>query len=107
MKSYAPTANTSSASSPPLSPNPSATSTSTPPTTPYSHSRHKTGQETTLLTLIDTEFTAADTLLDLTLDKLMRRFAETHPALTAACEQARAIHDAPTGKAAPEKPPTP
>jgi hypothetical protein len=46
--------------------------------------------------LVDAQFAAADTLLDLRLDKLMRELSELAPALYADYQQARVIYDAAT-----------
>lgn len=66
----------------------------------------KSGQESTYVGLLESEFAAADEHLDLYLDKLMRRFIESRPDLWAAYSNARSIHD-PAYRSEPPTPPTP
>lgn len=54
-------------------------------------------QESTFVKLLDAQFDAADLRLDLIMDKLMRQFRETQPALYLNYKEARVINDASAG----------
>ena len=54
-------------------------------------------QESTYVQLLETQFDAADLRLDLIMDKLMRQFRETQPALFLNYKEARVINDAAGG----------
>ena len=54
-------------------------------------------QESTYVQLLEAQFAAADLRLDLIMDKLMRQFRETQPALFLNYKEARVINDAAGG----------
>lgn len=67
----------------------------------------KLAQESTLVELIQQQEDTIDQLLDLKLDKLMRRFSETQPQFYAEYRQARVIMDPATQHREPATPPAP